>query len=98
MAEINDNAKVNPKHYKIQLKGVVVSNVRAVDPGGAGKPLHVGDVEIEVIDVIETLGFDQDAYVCQALQYLLRLGQKDEARVEVKKAIWYLNRWLTRHP
>ena len=58
------------------------------------RPSHYTDGKIEVIDFIEDkkLGF----CLGNAIKYIARAGKKDtdkEAQ-DIKKAIWYLNRYL----
>lgn len=87
----DDQVKVRPSHYRLTLKNVTV--------GVGSDSTYMADVQVEAIDVIEALSeAAQDFYVSTALLYLLRLGLKDEPRVEVKKAVWYLERWLRRNP
>ena len=58
------------------------------------KPSHYTDGKIEVIDFIEDkkLGF----CLGNAIKYIARAGKKDptKEREDIKKAIWYLNRYL----
>lgn len=57
-------------------------------------PDHYTRGGIETIDVIEAkgLGF----HLGNAVKYLLRAGHKGDAVEDVKKARWYLDRWLER--
>jgi hypothetical protein len=43
---------------------------------------------IECIDVVEHLSFS----LGNAVKYIWRMGKKDDARVDLRKAIWYLTR------
>ena len=58
------------------------------------RPSHYIDGKIEVIDFIEDkkLGF----CLGNAIKYIARAGKKDptKEREDIKKAIWYLNRYL----
>ena len=58
------------------------------------RPSHYTDGKIEVIDFIEDkkLGF----CLGNAIKYIARAGKKDptKEREDIKKAIWYLNRYL----
>ena len=48
---------------------------------------------VEVIDVIEI--FELGFHLGNATKYILRAGKKTEdATEDIKKAIWYLNRYL----
>lgn len=57
-------------------------------------PSHYTDGKIEVIDFIEdkNLGF----HLGNAVKYISRAGKKDKSKTaeDIKKAIWYLNRYL----
>lgn len=57
-------------------------------------PSHYTDGNIEVIDFIEdkNLGF----HLGNAVKYISRAGKKDKSKTaeDIKKAIWYLNRYL----
>ena len=57
-------------------------------------PSHYTDGNIEVIDFIEDkkLGF----HLGNAVKYISRAGKKDKSKTaeDIKKAIWYLNRYL----
>lgn len=57
-------------------------------------PSHYTDGNIEVIDFIEDkkLGF----HLGNAVKYIVRAGKKDSSKTkdDIKKAIWYLERYL----
>ena len=57
-------------------------------------PSHYADGKIEVIDFIE----DKNLGFClgNAIKYIARAGKKDKSKEaeDIKKAIWYLNRYL----
>lgn len=57
-------------------------------------PSHYTDGKIEVIDFIEDkeLGF----HLGNAIKYISRAGKKDPTKIreDIKKAIWYLQRYL----
>lgn len=56
-------------------------------------PQHYKGKGLEVIEVIEA--FDLDFHRGNAVKYILRAGKKTEDVAEdIKKAIWYLNRFL----
>ena len=67
-------------------------NIPSNDP--VNRPSHYTDGKIEVIDFIEDkkLGF----CLGNAIKYIARAGKKDptKEREDIKKAIWYLNRYL----
>ena len=48
----------------------------------------------EPIDVIEDWGLD--FHLGNAVKYISRAGRKGDAREDIEKAVWYLNRWLER--
>lgn len=49
---------------------------------------------IELLDVIEALELDDDAYLTQAFQYIARCRKKGSFKEDVRKAIVYLGRRL----
>lgn len=55
-------------------------------------PYHYNFGSIEVIDVIEDwkLGF----HLGNAVKYIARAGHKENAEEDIRKAIWYLNRYI----
>ena len=59
-------------------------------------PNHYTDGEFEVIDYIESYGYNANFYLGNAVKYLSRAGKKstDTKREDIDKAIWYLNRYL----
>lgn len=64
------------------------------DNDPVNRPSHYTDGKIEVIDFIEDkkLGF----CLGNAIKYIARAGkkEKDKEAQDIKKAIWYLNRYL----
>jgi hypothetical protein len=48
----------------------------------------------EAIEIIEELGWDQFYYLATAFKYMYRAGFKGPAAPDIRKAIWYLNRYL----
>ena len=59
-------------------------------------PAHYETGKFECIDVmLETQGVEavKDFCVCNAFKYLYRHGRKNGAE-DIKKAIWYLNKWV----
>jgi Protein of unknwon function (DUF3310) len=61
-------------------------------------PKHYGGEEnpYEVIKVAEAWGFDEDAYLFNALKYLGRAGKKGNTAEDLQKAVFYLKRKLRR--
>jgi hypothetical protein len=57
-------------------------------------PAHYKHGGIEAIDVIESwgLGF----HLGNVIKYVSRAGHKEDAKEDLKKAQWYLNRYLER--
>lgn len=49
----------------------------------------------EPIDVIED--WELDFHLGNAVKYISRAGRKGDAREDIEKAVWYLNRWLERN-
>lgn len=83
-------AQTRPQHYKLVFvvgRGTVTEAEEPLDEG-------LRQIGFEVIDVVEALGYQDDAYLATALIYLMRLRRKEQPVVDVKKAIWWLQRWL----
>ena len=57
-------------------------------------PSHYRRGGFELIDVLEAWGLHKDGRLMQAVQYLFRAPFKANAREDVEKARWYLDRWL----
>lgn len=57
-------------------------------------PSHYTDGKYEVIDYIESKGYNSNFYLANAVKYLSRAGKKDPAKKQedVDKAVWYLKR------
>lgn len=55
---------------------------------------YVEGRDIEPIDVIDDWKLDFE--LGSALKYISRAGRKDDAKTDLKKAIWYLKRELTK--
>lgn len=49
---------------------------------------------LEAIDVLESFGLTRDGRLFNAGKYLLRAGKKDNELQDLKKAVWYLNRYI----
>lgn len=47
----------------------------------------------EVIQVIEAWFLNKEHYLATAVAYILRALYKENAVQDVRKAVWYLNRW-----
>lgn len=66
---------------------------RAQADNAVDHPTHyVTAAGIEVIDVIECYGLG--FHLGNAVKYLLRAGRKGDAETDLRKAAWYLERWL----
>lgn len=55
-------------------------------------PHYVTAAGIEAIDVMEQYGLG--LHLGSAMKYLLRAGRKDDERTDLRKAAWYLARWI----
>ena len=51
---------------------------------------------IECIDYIESLGLGEGFELGNAIKYIARAGKKEDAAADLKKAIWYIRRYLSR--
>ena len=58
-------------------------------------PNHYKVNGLECIDVIESL--DLPFHLANALKYIWRAGRKDSAIEDIKKARWYLDRYINAH-
>ena len=70
----------------------VVRNQEAAE-GDLINPAHYKVNGLECIDVIEALGLN--FHLATAFKYLWRAGRKGSAVEDVKKARWYLDRWIS---
>lgn len=84
-----------PNHM---FAGELVPYPVAVEENLVDHPSHYTKASIEVIDVIEAFDLDKDGYRKDAVKYILRAPHKGNPQQDIKKAIWYLERWLTRNP
>ena len=57
-------------------------------------PDHYTEGGIETIDYIEAKGFNY--HLGNAIKYISRAGLKEDEIEDIKKAIWYLNRYLNK--
>lgn len=58
------------------------------------RPVYYNFFDIECIEVIDNL--DLNFNLGSALKYLWRAGRKDSKIVDLKKAVWYLEREIAR--
>lgn len=49
---------------------------------------------LEAIDVLEQFGLVRDGRLFNAGKYILRAGKKDDELQDLKKAVWFLNRYI----
>jgi hypothetical protein len=70
-------------------------NTNPVD--NVNHPAHYIKGGMEVIDVIEAFDLDVDAYLKDAVKYILRHKAKGTPYQDIAKARWYLDRWLQRN-
>lgn len=86
IAELKKSKELDKAHDTNKLKKAIKDNVNS--------PSHYTDGKIEVIDFIEDkkLGF----CLGNAIKYISRAGKKykDKEAEDIKKAIWYLNRYV----
>lgn len=57
-------------------------------------PAHYAGA-IECIDALESIGVGKDFCHGNAIKYLWRLGKKDNALQDARKAKWYLDRLIS---
>ena len=56
---------------------------------------YEGRSGMQAIDVIEDFGLDGYHNLAQAVHYILRCNKKSQKILDIKKAMWFLNRELT---
>lgn len=88
----NENAA-----YDVQLdcgKKIIELINNDIEEDSVNHPNHYNTGKIEVIDFIEdqNLGF----HLGNAIKYICRCGKKDPTKIieDIKKAIWYLERFI----
>lgn len=60
-------------------------------------PLHYGgDTTYEVIKVLEAWGLDKSFCLGNTVKYIARAGKKGNTIEDLEKALWYLNREITK--
>ena len=65
--------------------------------GHVNHPRHYqSEGGIECIDYIEALGFGDGFELGNAIKYIARAGRKGSATEDLRKAIWYLQRYIDR--
>jgi hypothetical protein len=57
-------------------------------------PSHYQGNQFEVIDIIED--FDLNFSMGNAIKYILRAGKKEDRIEDLKKAVWYLEREISK--
>lgn len=57
-------------------------------------PSHYRTDEIEAIDVIEAF-FKDKYHLGNVFKYIARAGKKDNELQDLRKAEWYLKRWIS---
>jgi hypothetical protein len=55
-------------------------------------PHNLTPAGIEAIDVLEQYGLG--LHLGNAMKYLLRAGRKGDAVTDLRKAVWYIDRWM----
>lgn len=65
------------------------------------KPRHyhvtIKGVELDCFDVMDAVGVDTNHFLASAFAYLFRCMKKGNTLLDVKKAIFYLNKWVERY-
>lgn len=62
--------------------------------GDPTNPSHYTRLTPEPADVVEAWGLGW--HLGSALQYIARAGHKGDAETDLRKAIWFLNRYIER--
>lgn len=68
---------------------------KAVPVDLVNHPPHYKSGGMEVIDVIEAFGLEDDLYLANVIKYLLRHRSKG-GEVDLQKGLWYLERRVRR--
>lgn len=65
---------------------------REIDPAGVDHPVHYNahPSGVECIELIHRLNFN----IGSAVKYVMRRGEKGDAKKDLGKALWYLEDWL----
>lgn len=66
----------------------------AVTEDVVNHPSHYKQNGLEAIDVLEAFDLKRDGRLFNAGKYILRAGKKDDELQDLKKAVWYLNRYI----
>ena len=75
---MNDN--INPSHYMVDMVVTL--------PNG-----KITTARVECADLMEALGFHDNAYLWNAMSYIWRHRDKNNTE-DLRKAVWYLKRML----
>ena len=59
-------------------------------------PHYGGDTTYEVIKVLEAWGLDKSFCLGNTVKYIARAGKKGNMIEDLEKALWYLNREITK--
>ncbi len=78
-----------PKKNAEEAENYLYSNQEVVD-----HPEHYQGTKYEVIDIIED--FKLNFNLGNVIKYILRAGKKDNQHQDLKKAMWYLEREITK--
>ena len=72
---------------------IIIETVKHIET--VNHPDHYQGNSIEVIDIIED--FDIGFHLGNALKYILRAGKKGDREEDLKKAIWYIEREISKY-
>lgn len=76
---------------KTLLMGIKMSKTNQVE-----SPSHYNQGNTEVIDIIEGFLPGTDFHIANAIKYILRHKHKEKPVEDLKKAIWYLERAISK--
>lgn len=99
MVQVDDMDPNVPPYGKVLLLKdeltVIPENTQGTDDP-VNHPSHYTDGKYECIDYIESMGYNRDGYLFNAVKYISRAGKKDPKKrdEDLQKAIWYLERKL----
>lgn len=88
-----DDFRVENGKYIID-KPIQLQSGYEIRGDAVNSPPHYTEGGIEVIDIIETKGFHNNYYLGNVLKYVLRSPYKGKELEDLKKARYYLERYI----
>lgn len=94
MVQVDDMDPNVPPYGKVLLLKDELTVIPENTDDPVNHPSHYTDGKYECIDYIESMGYNRDGYLFNAVKYISRAGKKDPNKrdEDLEKAIWYLER------